>query len=95
LTYLHYRDFSAGNSSLWVVPCWDFPVADGVELRYEDGTIRTVFYRCDLESYCEAAKFLRDEAVRLGLKIVEEFRLPHFCPPAYHDKRRGMYVYKT
>ena len=69
--------------------------ASGVELRYEDGVMHAVFYRCDLDSCCEAAKFLRDEAVRLGLKIVEEFYSQHFCPPAYYDKHKGAYVYKA
>jgi len=72
---------------------------DSTEFRYEDGAVRAFFYRCDAESRCEAARFLKDEAIRLGLKIAEEFYPPNFRPPspfqAYYDKNRNVYVYKT
>jgi len=71
---------------------------DSTEFRYEDGAVRAFFYRCDTESRCRAAEFLRDEAIRLGLKIAEEFYPPHFRPhkpvAAYYDKSRDVYVYK-
>jgi hypothetical protein len=71
---------------------------DPTELRYEDGAIRAVFYRCDLENYCNAAQYIKDEAVGLGLKIALEFYPPHFHPPkpfpAHYDRKRNMYVYK-
>ena len=70
---------------------------DPTELRYEDGAIRAIFYRCDLESYCSAAQYLKDEAIRLGLKLALGFYPPHFHPPhsfpAYYDRRKNMYVY--
>jgi hypothetical protein len=67
---------------------------DSAEFRYEDGAVRAVFYRCDAESCHEAAKFLRDEAVRLGLKIAEEFYQQRPPFPAYYDRSRDVYVYK-
>jgi hypothetical protein len=71
---------------------------DPTELRYEEGAVRAVFYRCDLENYCNAAQYIKNEAVALGLKLALEFYPPHFYPPqpfpAYYDRNRGMYVYK-
>jgi hypothetical protein len=71
---------------------------DPTELRYEEGAIRAVFYRCDLENYCNAAQYVKNEAIGLGLKIALEFYPPHFYPPkpfpAYYDRNKNMYVYK-
>ena len=71
---------------------------DPTELRYEEGAIRAVFYRCDLESYCRAAHHIKDEAASLGIKMALEFYPPHFYPPqpfpAHYDRSRNMYVYK-
>lgn len=72
---------------------------DPTELRYEEGAIRAVFYYCDLERHCEAAKFLREEAVRLGFSILEEFYPPHFdgalLPEARYDRSRNAFVAKA
>jgi hypothetical protein len=71
---------------------------DPTELRYEEGAIRAVFYRCDLENYCNAAQYIKNEAVALGLKTALEFYPPHFYPPkpfpAHYDRKKNMYVYK-
>jgi hypothetical protein len=72
---------------------------DPTELRYEGGAIHAVFFYCDLDRHCEAAKFLREEAVRLGFPVLEEFYPPHFdgamLPEARYDRGRNAFVVKA
>jgi hypothetical protein len=72
---------------------------DPTEIRYVRGAIRATFYYCDLERHCEAAKFLREEAARLGFSVLMEFYPPHFdsalFPEAQYDRNKNMFIYKV
>jgi hypothetical protein len=69
---------------------------DPTELRYEDGAIHAIFYHCDLDRHCKAAKFLYEEADRLGFPVLAEFYPPHFdgalLPEARYDRSRNAFV---
>jgi hypothetical protein len=76
---------------------------DPTSLTYEVGTIhsiRALLYYCDAPRYCEAAKFLLQEADRLGFPTVIEFYAPHFNNfddtsfNARYDRNRNTFVVK-
>jgi len=94
--------YSGGKQPvLWGFENGEFSVKpdDPTELRYERGTLRAIFFYCDLERHCEAARFLYKEAARLGFSVLEEFYPPHFdsalFPEAHYDRDRNMYIYKV